>query len=587
MPPLQDIPRAAWLAGLAVVAAHLIVTVADVVGAYGSWFQLAELPLRALTAGIWAAVAILAVSNAVTRRFGWLVVVAAWAQIWIIAAIPGDVFWSASWAVGGIGAGVIVHLQIAYPTGRLRSRSDRVVVIGGYVLFGVLPLVRMPFWDSVADFDPCDAARFYCPRNLFLVVRDDALVATLDWLAIVLMVAISVAIVGALWAHGRAVSAAARRAYVPVLIAAVINGVLLVVERLAHELRLTDLIAVMGSHALSLAWNAVPVGFLLGLLAGRLARQRVAVLAMDLAAGVPTGGLRPLLARALQDPTVELLFPDPSGDGFVDVEGRAVVPPTADGTQRIARLERDGDLLALLVHDRAVDDADPELVPAVGSVARMALVNERLAAQVRAQLEEVRASRERVVRAADAERARIEHDLHDGAQRRLEDLTLRLEAAQATSATAADLIARTTEELRTAIDEVRGLAAGLRPALLTEAGLGAAVRALAAGTPVPVEVDVPEARYAADLEATAYFVVAEALTNVARYAGASGVRVEVRESNGAVTIRITDDGRGGADPAHGSGLRGLLDRVAAAGGSLVVDSPPGVGTSLTATFPVA
>lgn len=588
MPIWQDVPRRAWVAGLAVVAAHALVTAADMVGAYGPWFQLGELPLRALTAAIWAAVAVLAVASESTRRFGWLVVIAAFAQIWIIAAIPGDLFWSLGWAIGGLGGGLIVHLQVAFPTGRLRDRFDRLVVLAGYGLFGVLPVLRMPFWDSVADFDPCDATRFYCPRNAFLVVRDDGLVGLIDALGVVLIVAVSVGIVVAVWRHARSVTAAARRAYDPVLAAAAINGVLLLGERLVRKSELTDLVAIIDSPALSLAWNAVPVGFLLGLLAGRLARQRVADLAMDLAAGVPTGGLRPLLARALQDPTVELLFPDPSGEGWVDVDGRTVpAPSTEDPTRRVARLERDGGLLALLVHDPAVDDADPELVPAVASVARMALVNERLTAQVRAQLEEVRASRERVALAADAERARIEHELHDGAQRRLEDLTLRLEAAQATSATAADLIARTTEELRTAIDEVRGLAAGLRPALLTGEGLGAAIRALAAGTPVPVEVDVPDGRFGPGIEATAYFVVAEALTNVARYAGASAARVEVREASGALTVRVEDDGRGGADPARGSGLRGLLERVAAAGGQLVVDSPPGAGTRLIATLPVA
>lgn len=332
----------------------------------------------------------------------------------------------------------------------------------------------------------------------------------------------------------------------------------------------------------------VPAGFLIGLLRTRLARASVADLAVAIGRGVPLRGLHAALAKTLRDPTLELAFPSPDGSGFVDHVGRSVAPPTMTGADRaVTHLEHDGELLAVLVHDPALDREVPGMVEAVASVARMALENERLAAQVRAQLEEVRASRQRVIEAADAERGRVERDLHDGAQQRLVALAMRLEAARTTTDGASDLIDRTTDELRTAIAEVRGLARGLHPTILTQSGLRAAVESLAERTPVPVSVDVPDARYPASIGATAYFVIAEALTNVARYAGASGVRVRVTEDAGRLIVRIAEDGRGGADPAGGTGLRGLLDRVAAAGGSLVVDSAPGAGTSLTATLPVS
>jgi signal transduction histidine kinase len=348
-----------------------------------------------------------------------------------------------------------------------------------------------------------------------------------------------------------------------------------------------EIVAFTQGVAATLVWNVLPVSMLAGLFATRLARGRVATLAVRLASGVPTGGLAALLAETLRDPSVELAFPAPDGNGLVDTDGRPVVAPSPDDpTRAVTRLERDGRLLALLVHDPAIDEGDPDLVPAVGSVAQMALVNERLSAQVKAQLEEVRASRSRIVEATDAERRRVERELHDGAQQRLVALSMKLEAARAGVVGASTLIDQTTAELGVAIDEVRQLARGLHPTILTESGLRAAVDALAERTPIPVTVDVPEGRFPGVAEATAYYVIAEAITNVAKYAAASGITVRVRQEDGRLRVTIEDDGRGGADPASGSGLRGLFDRVAAAGGSLRVESPPGAGTRILAEVPV-
>jgi signal transduction histidine kinase len=219
-------------------------------------------------------------------------------------------------------------------------------------------------------------------------------------------------------------------------------------------------------------------------------------------------------------------------------------------------------------------------------MARMALENERLAAQVRAQLGEVRASRARIVEAQDAERRRIERDLHDGAQQRLVALAIRLDQARDGSASASALIDATTSELLTAIKEVRDLARGVHPTILTEAGLAAAVDALAERAPIPVSTDIPEQRFAPEVEAAAYFVVAEALTNVARYSDASEARVEADVDDGVLAVRVSDDGRGGADAERGTGLRGLADRLAAVGGELDVSSEPDHGTTVLATIPL-
>ena len=252
----------------------------------------------------------------------------------------------------------------------------------------------------------------------------------------------------------------------------------------------------------------------------------------------------------------------------------------------VTRLERDDELLGVLVHDPAIEAEDPGLVEAVGNAARLALENERLAAEVRAQLEEVRASRLRIVEAADAERRRVERDLHDGAQQRLVALAMRLQIAKLRSPGESELLDEATAELETAIGEVRGLARGIHPTILTETGLAAAVDALAERTPLPVVVDIDDQRYDPQVEAAAYFVIAEALTNVARHASATEARVAAAEEDGRLVITVADDGRGGADLAAGSGLRGLTDRMAAAGGTLTLISPGGSGTTVRADLPL-
>ena len=200
---------------------------------------------------------------------------------------------------------------------------------------------------------------------------------------------------------------------------------------------------------------------------------------------------------------------------------------------------------------------------------------------------DLRASRVRIVEAADAARRRIERDLHDGAQQRLVMLSYLLRTAQAkTDGDAAALLDEALAELEAATAELRELARGIHPAVLTEGGLGPALKSLAARSPVPVVLDVPTGRrYPESVEATAYFCAAEALTNVARHAGAAQASVAIVEDPGCLRVVVRDDGAGGASPDGGSGLNGLLDRVVALGGTLHIDSPPGEGTTLTAELP--
>jgi signal transduction histidine kinase len=246
----------------------------------------------------------------------------------------------------------------------------------------------------------------------------------------------------------------------------------------------------------------------------------------------------------------------------------------------------------VIAHDPALRD-DPGLVSAATAAVRLAVENERLQAEVRAQLEAVQASRARIVEAQDDERRRIERDLHDGAQQRLVSLQLSLQMLRrdlgpdADPAAVAELEAASAEAAA-AIADIRELARGVHPAILTEAGLGPALGSLAERAPLPVVVaDELDRRLPGSVEATAYFVAAEALTNAIKHAGASRVDVRTWIADDLLHLDVRDDGRGGADIANGTGLTGVRDRVAAMGGSVTVESAEGQGTRLRVVLPCA
>jgi PAS domain S-box-containing protein len=260
------------------------------------------------------------------------------------------------------------------------------------------------------------------------------------------------------------------------------------------------------------------------------------------------------------------------------------------------RQRRDGTFVAVSIAAAPVNDASGEstgnLVAYTDITERKAQEAEvhRLNDELHARLEELAASRARIVTAGDVERRRLERNLHDGAQQRLVSLSLSLRLALARldsdPAAARASLEDARDELALALDELRELARGLHPAVLSDRGLRAAIEMLAGRAPFPVEIaDIPDERLPEPVEAAAYYLIAEALTNVAKYARASVVRVRVAASDGSVLVEVSDDGVGGADPAAGSGLRGLADRVEALGGSLEVSSPAGGGTSLCAEIP--
>jgi len=405
-------------------------------------------------------------------------------------------------------------------------------------------------------------------------------------------VAISLLLVALVYRRWATASAASRRSLTPVVVAGMTISLVHAMDFASGVFLIPVLPGGPIYWADTISRALVPFGFLVGLLRLRMARSAVADLVVELGQALPPERLREALAHALGDPSLEVVYWSPAFRAYLGADG-GPVDANADGSRRaVTYLEHGGQPMAAILHDPALGE-DPGLVTAVSAAVRLAVDNERLAAEVRSQLDDVRASRSRIVEASDAERRRVERNLHDGAQQRLVALSLALRRAQAqlppeaAPATAAALEGA-SEQLATAMAELRELAKGIHPAILTEAGLGPALRSLARESPVEVAVRLDLADDLADpISVAAYFVVAEALTNVAKYAAASHVDLAAETDAHELRIEINDDGVGGADPAAGSGLRGLTDRVAALGGRLDIRSPAGGGTRVVARLPLA
>jgi signal transduction histidine kinase len=331
--------------------------------------------------------------------------------------------------------------------------------------------------------------------------------------------------------------------------------------------------------------GVAPVAFLAGLLQARLARTAVGELVVELR-GDPWD-LRAPLAKALRDPSLELLYWLPPFGTWADQDGRAVELPADHARVTVIHDDR-GEPMAALVHDPALRD-EPALLDAVTAAAAIALRTGRLQVQLRANVEELRGSRARVLEAGQRERQRLERDLHDGAQQRLVALSLNLGVLQTRldgDAAAKALLAEARTEIAVSLAELRDLARGLHPAVVSAHGLAVAIESLVAAAPVPVRLRVDlRGRVAESVEVAAYYVVCESLTNIGKHAHATSASVDVSRTGGRVVVEVVDDGVGGADTERGTGLRGLADRVEALGGRLRVWTPRGGGTRVRAELP--
>jgi len=480
----------------------------------------------------------------------------------------------------GLYGAALAHLGLAWPTGRLRSGFERGVVIAEYVTGVGFGLAGMMFWNPA--FIGCNAS---CPANVLLIGAGSRpawnAVNTISGSVGLVLTGIVVALIVRHWRSARGWS---RRAMVPLVWIGVAVGA---EQILTGNLLMLPLSGLVSFGLAPLVLLAGPALFVISTVRARTAGGALGAAIVDLEPGAAPGRLRDALARALGDSTLQLAFRQPDGVGYLDTAGQVIEVARPDPGRAVMPVA--GSDEAVLVYDEGLK-LEPQLIRLTAAAASMALEHTRLQAEVQAQLEQVRASRERIVEAGDAERRRLERDLHDGAQQRLVTLALALAMARDQAASAdpelGSLIESASKEAREALTELRELARGIHPAVLTETGLTGAIQALVERSPVATTIiAVPDGRFPTAIEATAYFVVSEALANVAKHAMASGAEVTIRKRPGRLVVEVSDDGAGGARTEKGSGLRGLADRVASAGGVLRVDSPPGSGTRLEADIP--
>ena len=514
-----------------------------------------------------------------TRRLGVLALLAGLA--WFGADWEGAE--SAEAALRSFGAALtpltlvfVFHLVLAAPDGRVRSRAARLAIVAAYVVLGCLTLARALLRDPLLDL--------YCWRNCsensFLIHADAGVASSVDGLLLWSALAVGFGLVGFGWRRLIRATGPGRRALLPIIGPALLVGAseaTYAITLLRTPLEDPDRTGFASIFlARSISYTALAVGLAWTILRITRTRARLTRLASDLGDAPQPGMLRDTLAAALGDPGIEVLYPRGSGQ-LIDAEGRAAEPPARDrAVARIARGERS---LALVLHDPALVN-EPELARALGSAAKLSVENEALRAEAMAQLHALQASRARIVETADDARRRLERDLHDGAQQRLLALSYDLRLARAgangdENTGLALTLDAAAEEIEAALEELRELAHGIYPAILTEAGLGPALATLADEAPLPVELgELPAGRPPPGVERTAYVVVDVAIEDAAGR-GATWLAVRVGQDRERLLVATDDDGA-----PRSAGLVHLADRVGALGGSLVAGD-----TNLRAEMP--
>jgi signal transduction histidine kinase len=507
-------------------------------------------------------------------RLGPLMVAAGFAMFgstlaWANRALPFTI----GQAFDLLPAVLFLHVFLAYPTGRLRRRVERVVVGAGYGIALGLEVVGLLLGGYGED-------------NLLAVTDHPDAAATLLDAQLCALSAFSLTGIALLAARRRRAGRPLRR------------SIALMTDAFALALVMIALLLLLGAFdgpgfetVRRIAFFAIglaPIAFLAGLLSARLARSAVAELVVALRATTPPGDLRDALARALRDPSLTLAYWLPQYRSWVDLHGRAIEPPQPGHGRAMTLIDRGGTPVAALVHDSSLSD-EPQLLDAVSAAAGFALENGRLQAELAARLEELKGSRGRVIAAGQRERQRLERNLHDGAQQRLVALSLELtllERQFGADSEASARLGHARRQIATSLDELRALARGLHPAVVSGHGLAVALESLAADAPVPVALDVVlDERLPEPVEVAAYYVVSESLANVGKHARADSAAIAVSRDDAKVVIEVADDGVGGADTEAGSGLRGLADRVEALDGLLRVWTPRGGGTRVRAEIP--
>jgi signal transduction histidine kinase len=530
-------------------------------------------------------------------RFGRLLVLVGAA--WFLAALSSssnELLYSIGRVAGWTVEAGLIYLILAFPSGRLTNRIDRRLAGAAAAVVAILFLPTMLITETYptpSPFASCDAD---CPSNALMLLGsepaflDDFVVPLRELLAVVILLGVVVRLADRI----RRATRLMRRTLVPVLVLAMVRTLAVAVALVLRRAGADDSVLEVATAVIALGLPALCIGFLVGLLRWRIhTADCLVALAHGLRSRNGPAQRRDLIAATLTDPTVELAFwRSDGGAGWVDADGSPTSLPPPPSHRR-ATLILDGDEpVAAVVHDAALSE-QRSFVEAVGAYAFVWDDNRRLAERVESSLTELRASRARILAAADDERRRIERDLHDGGQQRLVALRIRLQLAEELMkqdpAQARNMLHLLGGEVDAALDELRSLAAGVYPSLLAARGLPDAIRTAALQSPVPALVEVDGAdRYSQEIETAAYFCCIEALQNVAKHApDATSVSISLSR-NGDLGFEVRDDGPGFpvADGIIGHGLVNMRDRMAAVGGELKIRSTPGAGTAVIGTIPV-
>ena len=574
----------------------LAVAVASVpLGIYGEWaFSRtgATLPtvLYDLSVG-WAFVAAGVVASRRGPTVGAGLLMALEGLTWFLTDLEGSGISAVVFVgvvLGAINEAVLAHLVLTFPTGRTSSRVEVGVILTAYAASVIGGLSYLDTGGPAYDIYRCQG----CTTGVVLLSGHTGALHAAQHASEAAATLVGLVVIGLVILRYARCTVAERRLLTPLWLSLGIFVLLTASHLLAvFEVPLGEVRQSYIGTA-DIVQLAVPFAFLAVVLRLRLTRAAVGEAVLELGPGMSFDGLRAALARAVGDPSLEVGIWDPGSRIYRDPAGRAVELP-GPGDARTARLvEHAGDPAVIVLYDRALA-SDPRLPETIASALRMGAERGSILRQLRGNLDELRASRARIAEAGDAARRQLERDLHDGAQQRFVVLSMTLastlrelgERPEASELRAT--LARATQEVREGLAELRELARGIHPALVTDRGLADAIDSLVARMPIPVEVATAPDRFPPPVEMTAYYVVCEALTNVTRHAGASSAHVSVRREPGALVVEVVDDGSGGARPETGSGLRGIADRVAALDGTLSIESPDGGGTRIRAVLPCA
>ena len=582
------------MAALAVALCGLAAAIT--VSGSSSEYAWLEAIARAVMVGAPIAVGLYAWRRRPFQRFGTLLVATGCvAFLTTLSEASSPELYALGRIAGWVIEPLLMYLILAFPSGRLRHRVDRILVAAFVLVVATLYLPTALLVERFPEPVPWTLCHGGCPDNPLMVtgsepgVIEDIVRPLREILVILLFAAATLRVAQRL----RRASPLMRRTLTPVLGAAAIRLVsfaaLLTLRRTAPD---SEVITAW-IWSLALCVPLLAGAFLVGLARWRLfIASGMGRLATRLAAHPRPEDLRIALAEAFDDPSLEIVYRRDEPGGWVTADGQAVRPPPV-GSGRCLTEVRDGDQrIAAILHDEALRD-EQAFIDAATAYAVMTLDNERLGAEAAALLAEVQDSRARIQATADDERRRIERDLHDGAQQRLVALRIKLELAaeriDGSDHGSAELIRQLGTDVDGALDEVRSLARGIYPSPLADRGLVEALRsaALQAALPTTVLSTGTRDRYPRDVESAAYFCCLEAVQNAAKHARAGAVVIELAD-NGILRFEVRDDGAGfdAATATRGMGLTSMHDRLAAVGGELAIVSSPGQGTRVIGRIPL-